>query len=37
MSANFGILVVVGVLIACGVYLLLERSITKMLLGLTSS
>ncbi|PTR45053.1 multisubunit sodium/proton antiporter MrpC subunit [Rhodococcus sp. OK611] len=34
MSANFGILIVVGVLIACGVYLLLERSITKMLLGL---
>jgi multicomponent Na+:H+ antiporter subunit C len=34
MSANFGILVIVGVLIACGVYLLLERSITKMLLGL---
>ncbi|MFC7449481.1 Na(+)/H(+) antiporter subunit C [Rhodococcus daqingensis] len=34
MNANFGILVIVGVLIACGVYLLLERSITKMLLGL---
>lgn len=34
MNANFGILIVVGVLIACGVYLLLERSITKMLLGL---
>ncbi len=34
MSINLGFLIVIGVLVACGVYLLLERSITKMLLGL---
>ncbi|MFE3292050.1 Na(+)/H(+) antiporter subunit C [Rhodococcus sp. NPDC059234] len=34
MNANLGFLIVIGILIACGVYLLLERSITKMLLGL---
>lgn len=34
MTANLGMLIVVGILVACGVYLLLERSITKMLLGL---
>ncbi|MFD4368570.1 Na(+)/H(+) antiporter subunit C [Rhodococcus sp. NPDC058521] len=34
MSANIGILIVVGVLISAGVYLLIERSITRMLLGL---
>jgi multicomponent Na+:H+ antiporter subunit C len=34
MTVNIGFLLVIGVLIACGVYLLLERSITKMLLGL---
>ena len=34
MSANIGFLVVVGVLVSAGVYLLLERSITRMLLGL---
>ncbi|MFC9787479.1 Na(+)/H(+) antiporter subunit C [Rhodococcus sp. NPDC127528] len=34
MNANLGFLIVIGVLVACGVYLLLERSITKMLLGL---
>ncbi|MFC4604829.1 Na(+)/H(+) antiporter subunit C [Rhodococcus kronopolitis] len=34
MTANFALLLVVGVLVACGVYLLLERSITRMLLGL---
>lgn len=34
MSVNLGFLVVIGVLVACGVYMLLERSITKMLLGL---
>lgn len=34
MTANIGMLIVVGVLVAAGVYLLLERSITKMLLGL---
>ncbi|MFI8568472.1 Na(+)/H(+) antiporter subunit C [Rhodococcus sp. NPDC078407] len=34
MTADLGMLVIVAVLIASGVYLLLERSITKMLLGL---
>lgn len=34
MSANIGMLVLVGVLTATGVYLLIERSITRMLLGL---
>lgn len=34
MTANLGMLIVVGILVAGGVYLLLERSITKMLLGL---
>lgn len=34
MSVNLGFLLVIGVLVSCGVYLLLERSITKMLLGL---
>ncbi|MBY4129627.1 Na(+)/H(+) antiporter subunit C [Rhodococcus fascians] len=34
MTADLGMLVLVGVLVAAGVYLLLERSITKMLLGL---
>lgn len=34
MTANLGMLIVVGILVATGVYLLLERSITKMLLGL---
>lgn len=34
MTANLGMLIVAGALAACGVYLLLERSITKMLLGL---
>lgn len=34
MSINLGFLLVIGVLVASGVYLLLERSITKMLLGL---
>lgn len=34
MTADLGMLFVVGVLVAAGVYLLLERSITKMLLGL---
>ncbi len=34
MTANLGMLIIVGVLVSCGVYLLLERSITKMLLGL---
>ncbi|KSZ60476.1 cation:proton antiporter [Rhodococcus pyridinivorans KG-16] len=34
MTANITLLAVVGVLVAAGVYLLLERSIIKMLLGL---
>ncbi|MGW0005285.1 Na(+)/H(+) antiporter subunit C [Nocardia grenadensis] len=34
MSANLTLLIVVGVLVACGVYLLLERTVTKMLLGI---
>lgn len=33
MSANLGVLVVVGVLFSCGVYLLVERSVTRVLLG----
>ncbi|NLG54073.1 MAG: Na(+)/H(+) antiporter subunit C [Rhodococcus sp.] len=33
MSANIGLLIVIGVLISAGVYLLIERSITRMLLG----
>lgn len=34
MSANLMLLIVIGALIACGVYLLLERVVSKMLLGL---
>jgi multicomponent Na+:H+ antiporter subunit C len=34
MTTNFTLVAIVGVLFACGVYLLLERSIIKMLLGL---
>lgn len=34
MSANLTLLTVVGVMVACGVYLLLERTVTKMLLGI---
>ena len=34
MSANLGLLVVVGLLFACGVYLLIERSVTRVLLGI---
>ncbi|MEJ5927694.1 Na(+)/H(+) antiporter subunit C [Corynebacterium sp. H128] len=34
MVANFALLVTAAALIACGVFLLLERAITKMLLGL---
>ncbi len=34
MTADIGMLVVVGVLVASGVYLLMERSVLKMLLGL---
>lgn len=34
MSVNLGLLIVVGVLAACGAYLLMERSLIRMLLGL---
>ncbi|WP_431971217.1 Na(+)/H(+) antiporter subunit C [Nocardia sp. bgisy134] len=34
MSANLTLLVLIGVLTACGVYLILERAISKMLLGM---
>ncbi|WP_280262197.1 Na(+)/H(+) antiporter subunit C [Nocardia wallacei] len=34
MTANITLLVLAGVLIACGVYLVLERAVSKMLLGL---
>lgn len=34
MSANAGLLVIIGGLVACGVYLVLERRVTKMLLGM---
>ncbi|TCK00362.1 Na(+)/H(+) antiporter subunit C [Nocardia alba] len=34
MSANLVLLITIGVLTACGVYLLLERVVSKMLLGM---
>lgn len=34
MSVNLGLLVVIAVMIACGAYLLMERSLVRMLLGL---
>lgn len=34
MAVNLGLLVVVGVLAACGAYLLMERSLVRMLFGL---
>lgn len=34
MTVNLGLLVVVGITAACGVYLLLERSLIRMLLGM---
>lgn len=33
MSANLTLVILAGALIACGVYLLLERSLTRILLG----
>ncbi|WP_127782242.1 Na(+)/H(+) antiporter subunit C [Rhodococcus sp. X156] len=33
MTANLGMLVVIGVLYSCGIYLLIERSVTRLLLG----
>ncbi|WP_431957026.1 Na(+)/H(+) antiporter subunit C [Nocardia lijiangensis] len=34
MSANLTLIVLIGVLTACGVYLILERAVSKMLLGM---
>ncbi|MEV0249366.1 Na(+)/H(+) antiporter subunit C [Nocardia sp. NPDC050712] len=34
MTSNLTLLVLIGVLVACGVYLILERAVSKMLLGL---
>ncbi|TSD99415.1 Na(+)/H(+) antiporter subunit C [Skermania sp. ID1734] len=34
MSANLSLLVLIGILVAGGVYLMLERTVTKMLLGM---
>ncbi|MFC6013530.1 Na(+)/H(+) antiporter subunit C [Nocardia lasii] len=34
MSANLALLITIGALTACGVYLLLERVVSKMLLGM---
>ncbi|MEV6431132.1 Na(+)/H(+) antiporter subunit C [Nocardia sp. NPDC051463] len=34
MTANLTLLVLIGVLVACGVYLILERAVSKMLLGM---
>lgn len=33
MTANFTLLALIGILVACGVYLLLERRLTRMLIG----
>ncbi|HLS77893.1 MAG TPA: Na(+)/H(+) antiporter subunit C [Nocardia sp.] len=34
MSANLTLLIIIGVLTACGVYLILERAVSRMLLGM---
>ncbi|MFI9401860.1 Na(+)/H(+) antiporter subunit C [Nocardia sp. NPDC052316] len=34
MTANLTLLIVIGILVACGVYLILERAVSKMLLGM---
>ncbi|MGN2635535.1 Na(+)/H(+) antiporter subunit C [Nocardia takedensis] len=34
MTANLTMLILIGVLVACGVYLILERTVSKMLLGM---
>ncbi|MFQ6393646.1 Na(+)/H(+) antiporter subunit C [Nocardia sp. KC 131] len=34
MTANLTLLILIGVLVACGVYLILERAVSKMLLGM---
>lgn len=33
MSENYGLLVIIGALVACGVYMILERRVSRMLLG----
>ena len=34
MSVNYGLLVVIAALVACGVYMILERRVSRMLLGM---
>jgi multicomponent Na+:H+ antiporter subunit C len=34
MTADLTLLVLIGILVACGVYLVLERAVSKMLLGM---
>ncbi|MEV5836256.1 Na(+)/H(+) antiporter subunit C [Nocardia sp. NPDC052112] len=34
MTANLTLLILIGILVACGVYLILERAVSKMLLGM---
>ncbi|GAA5048709.1 Na(+)/H(+) antiporter subunit C [Nocardia callitridis] len=34
MTVNLTLVVLIGILVACGVYLVLERAVSKMLLGL---
>ncbi|MEV4239499.1 MULTISPECIES: Na(+)/H(+) antiporter subunit C [unclassified Nocardia] len=34
MSANLTLLILIGIHVACGVYLILERAVSKMLLGM---
>jgi multicomponent Na+:H+ antiporter subunit C len=34
VTANLTLLILIGVLVACGVYLILERAVSKMLLGM---
>jgi len=34
VSANLTLLILIGILVACGVYLILERAVSKMLLGM---
>ncbi|MFX0579895.1 Na(+)/H(+) antiporter subunit C [Nocardia nepalensis] len=34
MTVNLTLLIVIGILVACGVYLILERAVSKMLLGM---
>ncbi|WP_216917347.1 Na(+)/H(+) antiporter subunit C [Nocardia sp. NBC_01377] len=34
MTSNLTLLILIGVLVACGVYLILERTVSKMLLGM---